>query len=330
MLSKEIWAFTEYREQGLSSVTSGLLSETRKLAMALNGKTCACILGFEIRECFSALRDSGTQKLYFSDDKILSEYSMDSYARVLQGLIQEHKPLIMIFDASSSGSELASTISWRMRLPCITEVKRIDVDGERLKISKSCYEDKVYKNVIFSPERTLILTILPEDMEDDVNNVSGDMELKDVKPRHEIGRIRSRHIKILKGDPKKISLEEADMIVAGGKGIGKESSILEELADVLGASVGGTRPLVDEDVLPFERQIGITGKLVSPKLLFALGISGAHEFAAGVEKAKLTIAVNTDDKAPIFNNADLKVCGDLKEIIPTLVRKLRQHRENNK
>jgi electron transfer flavoprotein alpha subunit len=329
-MSNEIWIFAEHREQVLTPATSGLLGEARKLARDLNGKPCACLLGSKIRAFFSLLGDSGAEKIYFLEDEIFSDYSLDAYVHILEGLISEYRPLVMIFDASTSGSELAARIAWRMKLPCITEVKRIDVDGENLVISKSCYEDKVYQNVIFSPEKTVILTFLPEDMDINENNVSGEGELVEGKPYYAMGRTRTRCFKFLKGDPKKISLEEADMIVAGGKGIGNDASILEDLADVLGASVGGTRPLVDEGILGFERQIGITGKSVSPRVLFVVGVSGAREFAAGTDRAKLTIAVNTDDNAPVFKNADLKVHGDLKEIVPALAKRLRQRKENNK
>lgn len=321
MLSREIWIFAEFRDLDLSPVTLELLGAARKLSKELKCKACACILGSKIRECISILGDNGAEKIYFSDHKIFSEHnSPDVHVEVLQDMISEYKPLLMMFDASSGGLEIAARISWRMRLPLVTEVKRIDRAGESLVISKSCFDDKVYRNVRLRSEKTVILTVLPQDMDSRRMNISGDTELVELKPkREEMGGIRSRLINFQKGDPKKISLDEADRIVAGGKGIGKEISALEELADALGAAVGGTRPLVDEGVIPFERQIGITGKSVTPSLLFTFGISGAREFSAGTEKARLTIAVNIDEKAAIFKNADLKIHGDLREIIPALM-----------
>lgn len=330
MMSKEIWAFTEYTKEGLTRAAPGLLWEARRLARALNGKTCACILGSGLGGCFSLLGNSGAEKIYFSDDERYSECSLDACAPVLHGLVMEYRPRVIIFDASSWGSELAARISWRLRLPCITEVKRIDVEGEKLVVSKSCYEGKVYQNTTIHPGRTAVLTFLPGDTGNPENYASGQIEMAEVKPGCGMERTRTRCIKFLKGDPGEIGLEDSDMIVAGGKGIGKEASALEELAGLLGASVGGTRPLVDEGVLPFERQIGITGKSVSPRLLFALGVSGAREFTAGTEKARLTIAVNRDENAPIFKAADLKVHGDLKDVIPALAKRLRQYKESNK
>lgn len=329
MPSNEIWVFAEYRDAELTPATLALLAEAQKLAGELNGKTCACLFGYNIQEGRCSLENSGAEKVYFIDDVTFSESSLDAYAHALQGLITAYNPRIIFFNAASSGSELSARISWRMGLPFVTEVKRIDVEKEHLVIAKSCYDDKVYQNYLHRPERTLILSFLPEDVDSEKRNAAASLEMVEEKVRHELPDIRTRHRGYLKGDPKTISLEEADIIVAGGKGIGKDASQLEELADLLGASVGGTRPLVDEGAIAFERQIGITGKSVSPRLLFVFGISGAREFTAGTEKARITIAINTDEKAAIFKNADLKIHGDLKEIIPALVQKLRQTKEKN-
>ncbi len=330
MLSNEIWVFAEYRDTGLTPETLALLSEAQRLARELNGKTCACFFGYNIKERLYSFKNSGVEKVYFIDDAAFSEFSLDACAHALQGLITGYNPQIIIFNAASSGSELSARVSWRMRLPFVTEVKRIDMEKEHLVIAKSCYNGKVYQNVQYRFEKTLILSMLPADADNEKSNAAATLEMVEEKIGCELPDLRTRYLKYLKGDPKTISLEEADVIVAGGNGIGKDTSRLEELADLLGASVGGTRPLVDEGAIAFERQIGITGKSVSPRLLFALGISGAREFTSGTEKARLTIAINTDENAAIFKNADLKVHGDLKEIIPVLVQKLRQRKENNK
>jgi electron transfer flavoprotein alpha subunit len=329
-MENEIWIFAEHRNMGLSPTTIPLLSAARKLARAFNGKACACILGPETRVFFKALGEGGAEKIYFSEDAKLSNNPLDFNAIVLQRLTEEYRPRMFIFDALSSGSELASRISWRMGLSYITEVKRIDEDGKNFIISRSCYGDKVFQNTTVGSDKTAILTILPFDTDGDDSIRSSEPELVEILPYDAIYKTKSRCIEFLKGDPKTINIEDADLIVAGGKGIGNDGSILEDLADALGASVGGTRPLVDEGIIPFERQIGITGKSVAPRLLFTIGVSGAREFVAGTEKAKLTIAINSDDKAPIFKNADMKIHGDLKEIVPTLMKKLKHRKESFK
>jgi electron transfer flavoprotein alpha subunit len=330
MQSNEIWIFAERRDQGLSPMTIPLLSIARKLAGTINGKACACILGHETRVLFKALGEGGAEKIYFSEDAKLSNNPLDLSAIVLKRLTEEYRPRMFIFDALSSGSELASRISWRMGLSYITEVKRIDEDGETFIISRSCYGDKVFQNTTVGSDKTAILTILPSDIDGDESIRSSEPELVEILTYEAGYKTKSRCIEFLKGDPKTVNIEDADLIVAGGKGIGSDGSILEDLADALGASVGGTRPLVDEGIIPFERQIGITGKSVAPRLLLTLGVSGAREFVAGTERAKMTIAINSDDRSPIFKNADMKVHSDLKEVVPALINKLRHRKESFK
>ncbi len=328
MQSKEIWIYAEHRDMGLSPMTVPLLSSARRLAGALNAKVCACILGPESGSLFKALGEGGAEKIYFSKDAFLSKNPLDVIAIILQRLIEGNRPRMFIFDALSPGSELATRISWRMGLLYITEAKRIDADGENLIISRSCYSDKVFQNITAGPDRTAVLTILPSDIDGDDSMRSCEPELVEMPALNEAFQMRSRCSEFLKGDPKTINIEDADMIVAGGKGIGGNGSILEDLSDALGASLGGTRPLVDDGIIPFERQIGITGKSVAPRLLLTVGVSGAREFTAGTEKTKMIIAINSDDKAPIFKNADMKVHGDLKEVVPALINKLRHRKES--
>jgi len=331
--SKEIWIFAESREHELAPVTFEMLSEVRKMSKEVSGKTCVCLIGHEVGEHIPSLRNYGAEKTYLVDSDIFSEYSLDAYAYAMEKLIIKYQPLMMIFGATSLGSELAPRIAARLKLPCITEVKRMRAQGENWVIGKSCYEGRVYQFFDFRPERTVVVTVLPGDMEGDEAKTSREMEVVNEAIPFEKNMIRARNIKFIKGDPRKIQLEEADLIVAGGKGIGKGLTILEDLADIVNASIGGTRPLVDDEIIPWERQIGITGRSVAPKLLIACGISGAREFITGMEKTKITIAINQDARAPIFKFANLGIIGDLQEIIPLVIhriRALKQQKTGNK
>jgi electron transfer flavoprotein alpha subunit len=138
-----------------------------------------------------------------------------------------------------------------------------------------------------------------------------------------------RFIELIKADPKTIGLEEADVIVCGGRGVGKGAfEMIYQLADALNGSVGGTRPIMDWGILPYERQIGQTGIEVFPTLLMTFGISGANEFTVGIEGSKLVIAVNTDRKARIFKFADLGIISDLHKIIPLIIDQVKRHKQN--
>jgi electron transfer flavoprotein alpha subunit len=330
-MRKEVWVLAECSNNQLETTTEEILSEGRRLANKLNGQLCACLLGYELEECIDPIRNYGTEKAYIVDNKILSEYSLDAYSFVLEKLIAKYNPLLLAIGATPLGSELAPRIAARLRLSCITEVKRLSASGENLLIAKSGFNDKVFINFYLLAEKPLIITILPGDMHSDVTSKLSKMEIIREVIRDQSTMIHARNVGFVKGDPRKIRLQEAEFILAAGKGLdNKGLASLKELADILGASIGGTRPLVDDGVITFERQIGITGKSVAPYLLITCGISGAREFTMGIEKTKLTIAINNDGKAPIFNVADLGVLGDVNQIIPSIVHVLKSMKDSTK
>jgi electron transfer flavoprotein alpha subunit len=142
--------------------------------------------------------------------------------------------------------------------------------------------------------------------------------------------LKTKVMKIIEAEPTELDLEEAEIIIAGGRGLGKDEDfeIIHNLAGFIGGSVAGTRPVIDWQTLPFERQIGQTGKTVTPRLIFVCGISGANEFTAGMEKSQLVIAINTDPHARIFRFAELGIIGDVHEILPLLITRLKELKES--
>ena len=143
--------------------------------------------------------------------------------------------------------------------------------------------------------------------------------------------LQTKLVDIIEAEPETLDLEEADIIIAGGRGVGQGESfdIIRQLATAIGGSIGGTRPVIDWQILPFESQIGQTGKTVTPRLMFNCGISGANEYTAGMEKAQLVIAVNMDPRARIFRFSDLGVIGDVHEILPPLVQRIREFKDSD-
>ena len=153
----------------------------------------------------------------------------------------------------------------------------------------------------------------------------------ELKPEFQEDKIAIRQTGYLKADHRTIDISEAEYIVAIGRGLGAAENLpmIKELADHIGAAIGGTRPMVDAGILPFERQIGQTGKRVSPKLVFLCGISGAAEFIRGIEDAGKKLAINIDDQAPIFRSADLGIVGDMNEVIPRIIGRVARRRLPN-
>lgn len=324
MLSGDIWIFAEKNGGDIAPVTLEMMCESSKFTEQIEGDACACLFGHWDEEHIQTLSVYGAQKMYVIADNTLSAYSLDLYTSALKRLLQRHRPMAVMFGATVYGSELAPRLAARLKLPIITEVKRLEKTGKDLAISKSCFEDKVFKKYVFKPERTVILTVLPGDME--AKEAKADVDSQVIQEMMDDEKVISNthSLEIIKGDPNKISIEEADLIISAGKGIGKNIGQIKELAEILEASVAGSRPLVDEGVMPFERQIGLTGKSVKPRFIMNCGISGAREYLAGVENPRLSIAINTDEKALIFKTADLGIHGNVHEIIPALIKELKE------
>ena len=328
LMLKDIWVFAEHDNCEMESTTLEMLTEGRKLASNLKGQICACLIGAQNDEYIGSLSRYGARKVFLIENEGLVGYSSEGYAHILEELIVKYRPSIMMIGATAVGTELAVRIAANLRLPCISEVKKLGFNGEKISISKSGFNDKLYLNFDFVPNKTAVITVLPGDMDSDEIERPTEPEVIRENIQAPFNDISIRNKYFIKGDPREIDLEEAQLIVAAGRGVGTEGfALINELADMLGASVGATRPLVDEGIAPHSRQIGLTGKSVAPKVLIACGISGAREFTGGIEKAKLTIAVNTDSKARIFKSADLNVLGDVKEVVPAVIEKLKKRAE---
>ena len=324
----EIWVLAEYKNSQIKSITAEILTEGRRLATKIEAKLVVCIFGSKVDDYIDQLRDYGVEKIYIVENEMLSEYSLDMYTFIFKKLIDKYNPLLVAMGATPIGNELAPRIAARLKLPCITEIKKIDIDNKNIVIFKSGFCEKVYFNFNFISNAPIVITFMPGDIDSEVVKTSKQIEILKEEIKISSKTKRVRNAKFIKGDPKEIRLDEAELIVAGGMGVNAEGlSVLEELADILCASVGGTRPLADNNVIPFERQIGITGKSVSPKLLIACGISGAREFTMGIDKETLVVAINKDVKAPIFNAAVLGVHGDINDIIPELIKAINERRK---
>jgi electron transfer flavoprotein alpha subunit len=327
LILNDIWVFAEHNNRPLESITWEMLTEGRKLAAKLHEQLCACLIGAQTEGYIGSLSHYGARKVYLVENEGFPAYSVDGYAHILKELVVKYKPSIIMIGATPVGSELAARIAAKLRLPCITEVKKVSFSDRKLSIAKSGFNDKLYMNFDFSPKKTVIVTILPGDMDRDEDQEHTAPEIIREKIAAPLDKMHTINKHFIKGDPRKIDLEEAQAVIAVGKGVGTEAfALLEQLANILGASIGATRPLIDDGIVPHERQIGITGKSIAPKVLIACGISGAREFTGGIENAKLTIAVNTDPKARIFKAADMSVLGDVNEVIPALIEKLTKKR----
>lgn len=328
-MNKGIWIIEEHDGCATKNITLELLSEGHKLARRLDEPLCVCRLGTRAGQDIALLAQHGAEKIYAVENEALSGYNVDSYTSILCTLIEEHRPSIVMMGATPVGSELAPRVAARLGLPCVTEAKKITGSRENFQVTKAMYNEQVYATIKCGPESPLLVTIPPGET-DITRSAAGEGPEVTIKELGVAETPRTRCRKFLKGDPKTIKIVEADRIVAIGRGAGKEGlPIVQELAELLGASIGGSRGAVDAGIVPYQRQIGISGKTVTPKLVIACAISGARQFTVGMENSDLVIALNLDEKARIFEYANLSIKGDVHQVLPQLITHLKKIRNNS-
>lgn len=332
-LHKGVWIVAEQAKGELHPVSLELLGEGRKLAASLGQDLCAVLLGQGAEVLVDTLARYRADKVYLVEHDLLAEYSTDAYTFALAELIEKQRPSIVMLGATPNGQDLGARMAARLRTGFAGDCVELRLNSEGApEAVRPAYGDKVYTTVVSCSNPPWIVSLRPGIIGVDEPDESCHAEVIHVRPEIEPDSIRTRVIEFVKADPGTIDIAEAEFIVSGGRGIGGKEQwrLVEELAEVLGASVAGSRVAVDEGWIVRDRQVGQTGKTVTPGLYFALGISGASQHVGGMKDAKQIVAINTDRDAPIFKVSSLSVLADLHQVVPALVQKLREAREKRK
>jgi electron transfer flavoprotein alpha subunit len=330
LMNQEIFIMAEQKEGTIQEPSFSLLSEGKRLKETVGNShvLSAILMGHNVKAP-DELGQYGADKVYYFEDRQLERYQPECYAQLLTRFVREKDPVFFLLGATSLGSDLAPRISARLKVGLVTRCVDILVDGDRTAVVKVVSDQYLYQKVVFLHRGPKVLTMSPNAMVRGSPEINKKAEVITMFPEIDPESNRIQFIEWIKADPRTLGLEEADRIICGGRGVGKQAfALIHQLADTLNGSVGGTRPVIDWGVLPYERQIGQTGIEVFPTLLMTFGISGANEFTVGIEGSKLVIAVNTDRKARIFKFADLGITGDLHKIIPLIIEQIKRHKKN--
>jgi len=327
-MKKEIWIFAEQKSGELIDSVFGLLGEGKRLSKKLAGvRMCALVTGKGMEGLDKALGPYGAELVYYFETESPDRFHPDLTATLVADLAREKNPLLILLGATSLGSDLAPRIAARLQAALVTNCVDIKVGaGRQLEFIRPVAEEMLYSSVRIPDDGIQLATLALDVLDYEEPDPGMQAEVVTSFPSFSQDTGRCRTLEVIKGDPQTISLEEADMVVAGGRGVGDAQSfqIIHDLAEAVDATVGGSRPVVDNEVLPFERQIGRTGKSTSPRLFVGCGISGASEFTGGMERSKHVIAINTDKDAPLMKMADLGIVGDGREVIPEIIRLVRE------
>ena len=326
-LDRGVWGLIERQNEELKDGSLELLGEGRRIADKLNKDLTAVVLGNIVEEQVDLLGQHGAKRILAIEDPALSQNSIEISSHVLSDVIQQHSPDVVLSIHSINGADLACRIAARLDTWLFTACDRIDVNDEKLLVAvKPIYGDKASASFICPSSRPQMATINIDALELKTPNTKATAEVVSLKADVVQETPNIQTVDFIPGDPRAIDLTEAEIVVAGGRGFGSESNfkLVQQLADILRGSVGATRWAVDEKWLTPDRQVGLTGKTVRPKVYIACGISGASQHTMGMKDSKIIIAINKDRNAPIFQIADVGVVGDVLEVIPALVAQLRE------
>ncbi len=319
-MAQGVWTVAEQRDGEIRKLTYEIVSEGRRLADAMGQELTVLLLGSNIREKASELGKYGADKVIVADDPRLEVYTTDAYVSVVAELAEAGEPAFLLFGASVQGKDLSARVSARLGVAVAQDCTEFSTEEGRLVAVRPIYAGKAYARVTFENSWPNMATARPNVMSIGEPDTSRSAEVVDGSFSLDDGALKTRVVERLKDESGKLDLTEADKIVSGGRGMkGPENyAILEELADQIGATVGASRSAVDAGWRPHSDQVGQTGKVVSPNLYIACGISGAIQHLAGMSTSKVIVAINKDPDAPIFQKADYGVVGDLFNVVPAL------------
>ncbi len=320
-----IWVFAEQRDGKLADVALEMLGGARKLAAKTGEEVAAVLLGEGVSALADELAAYGADRVYMADSPALKSYTNECYAPVIVALVQKQKPSVILLGGTSMGMDLAPRVAARLGTGLSAHAVDVDIDKDGGMIAHvPSFGGSVMASIACAKHRPQMSTI-PAGFLQKLDRQPG---RKTVIEKVTVGTpnvLRTKVVEVFHDEPKTKPLNQAEAVVAGGFGVGSKDGwkLVEELASALGGSVGATRPACDEGWAKLEDQmIGQSGKTIRPKLYFGIGISGAMHHLIGIKDAKVIVAINNDEKAPIAAASDYVLVGDYKQIVPALVREL--------
>jgi electron transfer flavoprotein alpha subunit len=319
-MSQKILVFAEQVDGSFRKSAFEVVSEGRRLADALGGELTAVVMGGEVARMASELGTYGADKVLVAEAPELTDYTTDAYTDTLDAIVRNTEPQIVLAASSVFGKDLFARLAARLDTGLACECSAFELEDGQLVATRALYGGKVVSRTRIdgTPQMALLRPNVAKIVERDKT-----AEVETVRAMVENIRTRVVENKIDTGG--KLELTEADYVVSGGRGLGgSDYSLLEALAAELNGAIGASRNAVDEGWRPVSDQVGQTGKVVTPKIYFACGISGAIQHIAGIRNADVIVAINKDPDAPIFRYADYGIVADLFEMVPAVTEQLQK------
>jgi electron transfer flavoprotein alpha subunit len=318
-----IWVYLEVSEGKIAPVSLELLGAGRQMADKRGVPLAGLMIGDGVKKLAESAFPFGADEVYVYDNPIFHDYRTESFMRAVIECVESHKPEIILYGATSTGKDLASAVATDLETGLTADTTMLDVNAETglLEASRPAFGGNIMATILCKKHRPQMATVRPKVMkalpEDPSRN--GKIIEKNISIKED--DIRTKVLKIVRETTEKIRLDEADVIVAGGKGLGSKEgfALIHRFAEKIGATVGASRDAVEAGWIDHHHQVGQTGVTVTPKIYFAIGISGAIQHLVGMRNSGLIIAINKDPEALIFQSCHYGIVGDAFEIVPLLM-----------
>jgi len=324
--NKGVWFIAEHKDGKLEKTALLLAGECKALATKLGEETASVIMGHQIRDLATEFAPYGIDKAFIIEDKRLEKYTGDTYVDALAQVVGLNKPSIILFATTPMGNDLAPRLAARLRVGVIARYTEIEIDKDKKLTARRPIHGGKAQATVSLLRKPLVATVDPQLLTLQKSKEIKETQVIECKVNIDLKNNRTRLIDYLKADPCAVCVSEAEIVIGVGKGLACAENLkpVEELARILGASVGGSRRATDERWIVDERRIGLTGKTIAPKLYLICGISGAFHHTLSIKGSQLMVVINTDRNAPIAKMADLVLVGDMQQIIPELTKQLRE------
>jgi len=325
-----IWVIVDHTGDEVEDVALELLGQGRELADRLGLSAAAVLLGDDVGGLAPLLSQCGAGAVYLAESPLLGTYNPDAYTPLLADLIRRERPSIVLWGATDQGRDLAPRVAARLGTGLASNCTRVDLSEDGLLVmTRPVYGGKASCNVVCPEARPQMATLQAGTVLARRPDPSRQAQVIAVDVSLSPQGLRLRLEEVIKIPPSALDVTEADVIVAGGRGVGSVEGfhLVEQLAHLVGAAVAASRPVVDAGWAPYERQVGLSGKTVAPRLYIACGISGVNHHVVGMRDSRAIVAIDQDRQAPIFQIADVKIVGDLHQVLPSLIERLRQLRQ---
>jgi electron transfer flavoprotein alpha subunit len=322
-MANDVWVYIEHKEGAISPMSFELLGIGKELAGGFGSNLCAFVIGAGVDDLAKEAGAYGAAKVYAVEGDVFKDFRGEAYAKAAAFLLEKYKPEVALFRATTMGTDVAAAAAAQLGFGLCTDTIGLAIDGGKVKMTRAAFGGNYTVSVVNEKAAPQIATVRPKAYAMPEKGAGAAEVVKESFSLAEAD-LATKVVEFLKSATA-VNLVEADIIVSGGRGLGNDAgfAMLQELADLLGGAVGASRAAVDSEWIPYEHQVGQTGKTVKPKIYIACGISGAIQHLAGMRTSDCIVAINKDPDAPIFKAASFGIIGDYKEVVPKMIEKFK-------